>query len=418
MTPQPSTVTGTHLVLHPAAVDHAVSVARMRRAAYIGMVAVAGGGLAIFPLFPEIQANLGIGTEALGAMAAAGFFAALVAELLLAPQADRGRARAMAVTGVVVVALSLVGSAVATEAWQLVAARAVGGLGGGLFMPAASALMIRVDPERSGENLGRLSTAELGGIAVGPLIASVLATWLSAETVLVIIAALMVFAVVPSARSMVERPHPDDHVTREAGMSAPPPAMAFDLLRHRNIWGASLLTIAVMVPVGAYDALWPRFMADLDAGELLIGASYVLFAIPFMVLAAPAGRLADRIGGAATFVRGIGVLLAMICLYAVVTNAYVVTGIGMVESSGQAFAFVGAATAMAQVTSVTRAGTGQGLARAMGLIGATISSAISGVLYVAGGAPALFFTTAAATLVIAVVALGLLRGSRTRTLAA
>jgi MFS family permease len=418
MTPQPSTVTGTHLVLHPAAVDHAVSVARMRRAAYIGMVAVAGGGLAIFPLFPEIQANLGIGTEALGAMAAAGFFAALVAELLLAPQADRGRARAMAVTGVVVVALSLVGSAVTTEAWQLVAARAVGGLGGGLFMPAASALMIRVDPERSGENLGRLSTAELGGIAVGPLIASVLATWLSAETVLVIIAALMVFAVVPVARSMVERPHPDDHVTREAGISAPPPAMAFDLLRHRNIWGASLLTIAVMVPVGAYDALWPRFMADLDAGELLIGASYVLFAIPFMVLAAPAGRLADRIGGAATFVRGIGVLLAMICLYAVVTNAYVVTGIGMVESSGQAFAFVGAATAMAQVTSVTRAGTGQGLARAMGLIGATISSAISGVLYVAGGAPALFFTTAAATLVIAVVALGLLRGSRTRTLAA
>lgn len=418
MTPQPSTVTGTHLVLHPAAVDHAVSVARMRRAAYIGMVAVAGGGLAIFPLFPELQANLGIGTAALGAMAAAGFFTALVAELLLAPQADRGRARAMAVTGLVVVALSLVGSALAADAWQLVAARALAGLGGGLFMPAASALMIRVDPERSGENLGRLSTAELGGIAVGPLVASVLATWFPAQTVLLIVAALTMLAVVPVARSMVERPHPDDHVTREAGMSAPPPAMAFDLLRHRNVWGASLLTVAVMVPVGAYDALWPRFMADLNAGELLIGASYVVFAIPFMVLAAPAGRLADRIGGAATFVRGIGVLLAMICLYAVIGNAYVVTGIGMVESSGQAFAFVGAATAMAQVTSVTRAGTGQGLARAFGLIGATASSAVSGVLYVAGGAPALFFTTAAVTLAIAVLALALMRGSRTRTLAA
>lgn len=417
MTPQPSTMTGTHLVVHPAAVDHAVSVARMRRAAYLGMVAVAGGGLAIFPLFPELQADLGIGTEALGAMAAAGFFTALVVELLLAPQADRGHARAMAVTGVVLVAASLLASAFATDAWQLVAARAVGGLGGGLFMPAASALMIRIDPARSGENLGRLSTAELGGVAAGPLVAAVFATWLPAKGVLILVAGLTLLAVIPVARSMVERPHPDDHVTLDAGMSAPPPAIAFDLLRHRNIWGAALLTVAVMVPVGAYDALWPRYMADLDAGELLIGASYVLFAIPFMVLAAPAGRLADRIGGAATFVRGIGVLLAMICLYAVLGNAYVVTGIGMLESSGQAFAFVGAATAMAQVTSVARAGTGQGLARALGLVGATASSAVSGVLYVAGGAPALFLTTAVVTAAIAILALALLRGSRTRTLA-
>jgi hypothetical protein len=89
----------------------------------------------------------------------------------------------------------------------------------------------------------------------------------------------------------------------------------------------------------------------------------------------------------------------------------------MLESSGQAFAFVGAATAMAQVTSVARAGTGQGLARALGLVGATASSAVSGVLYVAGGAPALFLTTAVVTAAIAALALALLRGSRTRTLA-
>lgn len=416
MTPQPSTMTGAPLRVHPAVVEHATSVVRMRRAAYLGMVAVAGGGLAIFPLFPELQATLGVSTTALGAMAAAGFFTALVAELLLAPQADRGRARAMAVIGVLLVALSLLASAFAADAWQLVAARAIGGLGGGLFMPAASALMIRIDPERAGENLGRLSTAELGGVAVGPLIAAVLATWLPARSVLIVMAGLTLLAVIPVARSLIERPHPNDHVTREAGMSAPPPAMAFDLLAHRNIWGAALLTVAVMVPVGAYDALWPRYMADLEAGELLIGASYVLFAIPFMVLAAPAGRLADRIGGAATFVRGLGVLLAMICLYAVIGNAYVVTGIGMLESSGQAFAFVGAATAMAQVTPVARAGTGQGLARALGLVGATASSAASGVLYVFGGAPALFLTTAAVTFAIAALALVLLRGSRTRTL--
>lgn len=340
MSPQPSTTTGPHLDVHPATLDpsltHAAASARMSRAAYIGMTAVAGGWLAIFPLFPELQAQLGIGTEVLGVMAAAAFATGLVAELLLAPQADRGRARTMAVTGLLAVAASLALSAAATDSWQLIAARALGGLGGGLFMPAASALMIRVDPDKSGESLGRLSTAELGGIALGPLVASILTLWFSAQTVLLIIAALMLLPVIPVARSLVEPPHRPDHLTQEIGMSAPPPALAFDLLKNRSIWGASLLTVAVMVPVGAYDALWPRYLADLDAGELLIGASYVLFAIPFMILAAPAGRLADRIGGAATFVRGLGVLLAMICLYGVITNAYVVTGLGMVESSGQA----------------------------------------------------------------------------------
>ena len=100
-------------------------------------LAAAQGGLAIFPLFPELQAQLGIGTGALGVMAAASFLAALTAELLLAPQADRGHARAMAVTGILVVAASLAASAAATEVWQLVIARAITGLGAGLFMPAA-----------------------------------------------------------------------------------------------------------------------------------------------------------------------------------------------------------------------------------------------------------------------------------------
>jgi MFS family permease len=410
MTPQPTFAqasTGGHLHDPRAA-------RRLRRAAYVGMVAGAGGGLAIFPLFPALQADLGIGTAALGPIAAAGFLGALVAELALAPQADRGRARAMAVTGLTIVVLSLVGSALAAEAWQLVAARALGGIGAGLFLPAASALLIRLDPDRAGESLGRLSTAELGGIAVGPLASSILVAWWSPQTVLLVIAGVVAVAIVPVALHLVERPHAPDHAGVDSGTVAPPPALAFDLLRHRRVWGAGLLTVAVMIPVGAYDALWPRFMADLGAGELLIGASFVVFAIPFMVVAAPAGRLSDRIGGERAFARGLGVLIAMILLYAIVTDPYVVTGIGMIESSGQALAFVGAATAMAQAVTTDRAGAAQGLSRAMGLIAATLASAIAGWVYVLGGAALLFGGAAVVTLLVALLALRLLAVDRRR----
>ena len=132
-------------------------------------VLMSSGSLVIFPLLPTLQAELGISTADIGFVAAAGFAASLAAELIVAPYADRGRARTMGVAGVLLMAVALVGSALATETWHLIAGRAVGGFGFGVFMAAASALLVRADPARAGESLGRLGAAELAGIALGPL---------------------------------------------------------------------------------------------------------------------------------------------------------------------------------------------------------------------------------------------------------
>ena len=132
-------------------------------------VLMSSGAMVIFPLLPTLQSQLGISTADIGYVAAAGFAASLAAELLVAPFADRGRARTMGVAGVVLMTAALLGSALATETWQLVAGRALGGLGLGVFMAAASALLVRADPARAGEALGRLGAAELAGIALGPL---------------------------------------------------------------------------------------------------------------------------------------------------------------------------------------------------------------------------------------------------------
>jgi MFS family permease len=98
-------------------------------------------------------------------------------------------------------------------------------------------------------------------------------------------------------------------------------------------------------------------------------------------------------------------------LYGILTNPFAVTGIGMVESSGQALGFVGAATAMAQTVTHRRAGAAQGLARAMGLIGAAIASAFSGWAYSVGGQQLLFFGTAGLVVAISLLAWTLLRGT-------
>ena len=378
----------------------------------MGMTLVAAGGIAVFPVFPALRAEHGLPTSALGVVAAAGFVSAMAAELALGPWADRGGARRMVLAAMAAVAASLAWFALATQTWEFVAARALSGAGVGLYLPAVSALLIRRDPEHMGAALGRLSSADLGGIAAGPLVTSLLLETASADVALWALSAVVGAAALPVARGLpADRPvappsgpAPAAVPSKGASRAGVSRGLALDLLRSRQVVGAVLLTVAVMIPVGAYDAIWPLFMDDLGAGDLLIGASYTLFAIPFLFVAPLAGRLADRVGGLGAFLRGLAILTASIAAYAFLRDPWVVAGVGIVESTGQAAAFVGAAAATAQAVHPSRAGAGQGLARAAGTLAAALVSAGAAWLYQAGGATPLFLSTAVAVLAVTALA--------------
>ena len=396
------------------------------------MVLLSSASFVIFPLIPALQLSLGVTTAEIGYLAAAGFAAALVAELLVAPAADRGHARLMAVIGVALVAGSLGLSAVSVEGWQLIIGRAVGGFGFGIFVIAASALIVRHDHARSGELLGRLGAAELAGIAVGPLGSGLALAIADPGAILAVSAVIVLVALVPvlvgfreATPFRADDPHPttggiaagvlgfdgtDADRTLRFGSSAP--RTSLDLLRSPRIVGIVLLYAAVMVPTGAYDGVWPRFMADIGAGPVLTAASYALFAVPYVLVAGWAGRLADRRGGVSAYWRGMLILLPIVTLYGFVGNPFIATGMGFVESTGQALAFIGAAAAMAHAVDPARAGSAQGLLRGIGLAAATIAAGVSGLAYEAGGALLLFGGTAIAVAVIAAVGLLLARERR------
>ncbi len=409
------------------------------------MVILSAASFVIFPLIPALQGTLGVSTAEIGYLAAAGFAAALVAELLVAPAADRGHARLMAIIGVVMVAGSLGLSALATEGWQLIAGRAVGGFGFGIFVIAASALMVRFDHARSGELLGRLGAAELAGIAVGPLASGIAVAFAGPSAILAVSAAIVLIALVPviagfheaapvfSSSGSGNAGFPDDDPNPPTGgiaagvigfdgtdadrtlrFGASAPRTSLDLLRSPRLVGIVLLYAAVMVPTGAYDGVWPRFMADIGADPVLTAASYALFALPYVLVAGWAGRLADRRGGVAAYARGMLILLPIVTLYGFVGNPFVATGMGFVESTGQALAFIGAAAAMAHAVDPARAGSAQGLLRGIGLAAATVAAAFSGLAYELGGAALLFVGTAVTVLVIAGVGLLLARERRPR----
>jgi MFS family permease len=324
------------------------------------------------------------------------------------------------------------------EGWQLIIARGIGGFGFGIFVIAASALLVRSDHARSGELLGRLGAAELAGIAVGPLASGIALSFAGPSAILAVSAVVVLVALMPvligfheAARSTVDAtddPHPTTGGIAagvmgfdgtDAGgslrLGATPPASSLDLLRSPRIVGIVLLYAAVMVPTGAYDGIWPRFMADIGAGPLLTAASYALFAVPYVLVAGWAGRLADRRGGVSAYWRGLAILLPIVSLYGIVGNPFIATGMGFVESTGQALAFIGAAAAMAHAVDPARAGSAQGLLRGIGLVAATIAAGLSGLAYEAGGQFLLFGGTAIAVFVIAGIGLLLARDWRGRS---
>ena len=105
-------------------------------------------------------------------------------------------------------------------------------------------------------------------------------------------------------------------------------------------------------------------------------------------------------------------LLPIVGIYGIIGNPWVATGLGFVESTGQALAVIGAGAAMAHAVDPARAGSAQGLLRGISLAAATIAAAVSGLAYEVGGALLLFGGTGMAVAVIAAAGLLLVRRRR------
>ncbi|MCB0998498.1 MAG: MFS transporter [Acidimicrobiales bacterium] len=369
------------------------------RTLQVGAFAISASFMVVFPLLPALQERAGIDTAQLGWIATAGFVAALVAQTLVAPHADRGRERLVIEGSIVVMALSTLAYALGDSVAWFIAGRLGAGLAYGAFMPAAKGLLIRRFPDAPGERIGRLHAVELAGMALGPVLAVAGKVSIGVVATIVVAAALTLAAGVPgfvagrgtgaSADRLAPAANPvAEHASLLAGLA---------LLRHRSVLAAALVMTAYFVPIGAYDALFPRFLADIGSSDLMIGAALTAFAVPSMLLAGWAGRQVDRLG--AFRAAGLGGIanIGVILLYGLVRVPVVVVVIGLFESGGQTVVGAAAAAAMGWAVPGRRAATAQGLGEAMATVAAALVAAAAAPLYARGGAAALFGVTAALT---------------------
>lgn len=385
---------------------------RTLRSIGAGAFAISASFMVVFPLLPALQERADISTAQLGWIATAGFVAALAAQTLIAPHADRGRERLVLNGSIVVMALSTLVYAFGDSVTWFMAGRLGAGLAYGAFMPTAMGLVIRRFPDAPGERIGKLHAVELAGMAIGPMLAvagkvtiGVIPTVVVAA-LLTLAAGLPAFTWKPTAlRTAPTGPAGDER--EHDGILA-----GLGLLRHRSVIAAALVMTAYFVPIGAYDALFPRFLVDIGSSDWLIGAALTAFAIPSMFLATWAGRQVDRLGPFRAAARGGIANIAVILSYGFVRVPMVVVVIGLFESGGQTLVGAAGAAAMGWAVPGRRAATAQGVGEALATVAAACVAAAAAPLYAWGGPAALFVTTAVLTALPLTAAVRLARDAR------
>jgi len=356
---------------------------------------LAGGYGVLFTLLDEFRDEYGISESALGGVIGIGFFAGFLAQVAIAPLADRGHARHLVLTGMVLNVVGLVMMAGSTTIVPLLAGRFVSGIGIGVAVPALRRIVILADRANLGHNLGTLLSADVAGFAAGPAVSALLVGPFGIPAPFLVIAAGTLVAVPFVARThVVETVEPATQ------------RFAFDLLRIRPFAGAVVLGSAVFLMIGAFDALWSVALDDLDTSEWIANLGISLFALPLVIFGAIGGRLAQRVGPFRIGTLGLLLGAAFMLLYGLVPTGGVMFAVAMVHAVNDGLTVSSTGVAVGLVVPAERQAGAQGVLGGMQTLSAGLVAVIAGVIYDHAGRTAAYAVSAA--LMVSFVAVGAL----------
>ena len=364
----------------------------------IAAFALPASNSAIFALIPNFQDRYGFATWGLGLMTAASFASNVLAMLTLAGHADRGRSRTLLVGGLVCAVVGAGSFTLATHLWQFVAARALTGLGVGMFGPAARALAATIDKDDVGANIGLMQGIEMAGFTFGPVVATIVAERFGIRAPVAVLGAIAAAALGLLLLRLPAIPARGTHSRVD-----------FRLLRRRPVLVSVLFGVLLYLPVGVYDSLWARYLQDRGASTLFVGVSLTLFGVPFMLAARPGGRLAERVGPVKGIAWSLLVILPATALYGQIPWPGLILSVGLIEAFAQAVAGPGVQIAMTRACPADRLAAGQALVSAAGLTTAATAAMIAAPIYRQLGSAWTFGLAAIAMGAIAALALALNR---------
>lgn len=303
------------------------------------------------PVLPLFARDFGVATSTVGLTITFFGLARLISNLPASHLADRYGRRTLLIGGPLVTAAGMTGSGLAVGIGDLLAWRFVAGTGSALYMVGAQLYILDVSPpERLGRSMAWNQGALLTGVAVGPAIGGLIAEVFGLRAPFLLVGATALLTAVYAHQRLEE---PEVLTVDDGGLPEKPnwrfirqPAYLAMCLVSLSLFASRSGARATLAPLIAFDELG---MSEGEIGAVLGGTALIT-----VVLIAPAGQAADRIGhiriiAPTTLLGGCGVaLIAAAGSPADMTLALAVTAVGTSLAGPALFAHLGELSTPAQ----------------------------------------------------------------------
>lgn len=337
------------------------------------------GATAIVPMLPVYIRHLG-GSDALAGVVMAAFFAAgVLSQYPIGRLADRIGRRPVLLAGLVTYGVASFSFLLPITATVAIGLRALQGVGAGAATVAALAMISgSVAVERRGRAFAAIYGGELAGMAVGPLVGSIVGVhdmW----AMFLASGAVSIGACVPAFAL-----HEPDGVAeaRTARTRADGTLRPLRRVRmNRSMTGALICGAALGLTSGVYDICWTLLLVARGATGLEIGISWTLFAVPFVLAAKPSGWLADHMDRRVLVLAGIGVSTALCASYPFIHNVPALVLLGASEALGFAAAMPAVQSLLTQGSAPSEVGRIQGLFATSQTACTALSAAAAGAAF-------------------------------------
>jgi DHA1 family multidrug resistance protein-like MFS transporter len=333
------------------------------------------GAMAIIPMLPLYIKSVG-GSTALAGVVIASFFAAgVVTQYPVGRMADRlGHARVL-VAALMIDAMASLGLVFVTGAYWAVVWRSVQGVCAGAAMVCSLALVVRVvRPGRRGRAFGAVFAAEIIGMAVGPPFGAIIGA--SHMRLVFGFTAVVTFA----AGLMAIRLGSFVSDTEPVKVGGSYKGGWSRWSRDRAFLGAAAAGVVVGVMTGVYEICWTLLLVHRGASSWQVALSWMLYALPFALMARPSGRLADRVDRRVLALAGLGGAVAICTLYPFLPSIWMLLVLSAVE------AVLAALTPSATQSLMTQDVAGDESGRVQGLFGTVNMAATMFAALLAGAA--------------------------------
>jgi len=336
------------------------------------MGVLASGYGVMFTMLDDWRSEYGIQETGLSMIIAVGFFTSFIAQLTIAPYADRGHARKLMTVGMAANAAGALIMAFGSSLPMFLLGRFVMGVGAGIAIPAIKRIVIVSDPENMGGNLGRGVSIEVGGFAIGPVIAALTVDSINLSAPFILIAVLITIAGVIISRLNITETAIEDRTAER---------FAIDLLKNRAVLGSILVGVALYVMIGVYDSLWVIMMDDLKAPHWVGNAGVALFGLPWIFFGALGGRIAQKHGPLRVSAFGLALGSLYMTSYGFMTMPYLMLGVGLTQSMLDSLTVTGIGVAVAQATPPERQAGASGLLGGLQTLMGGVAAMSAGTMY-------------------------------------